>query len=218
MYAESDYSNIREICWNPESGWAEAVEALEATIKAAIGNGVRYIVEPVTRLVRDGSTCRGVKPDSGKEYNADFVILSTGAYNAQLLADSFSDEPELQAGKRISAAGVCETAIHLAEEQQERFKDTPVFVPDSNTTKGETMPPTPDGELKFIRDVKFANTITYPKTGEEMMVPMLGGKLSQWTQPEAILSGLREEMATVIRGIYGKHVDGLELARYRFCW
>ena len=218
MYAESDYTNIEEIFWNPESGWAEAAKALEATVKAAVENGVRYIVESVTSLVRDGSTCRGVKTESGKEYNADSVILSTGAYTAQLLADSFPDEPDLQAGNRISAAGVCEAAIHLTEEQRERFKKTPVFVLDANTTKGETMPPTLDGELKFIRDVKFANTITHPKTGEKMMVPMTGKKTSQWTGPESIPSGLREEIATVIKGIYGRHADGLAPATYRFCW
>lgn len=218
MYAEADYSNIEEIFWNPESGWAEAAKALEATIKAAIENGVQYVVETVTSLVRNGSVCRGVKTESGKEYNADSVILSTGVYTAQLLADSFPDEPELQAGKRISAAGVCEAAIHLTEEQQERFKDTPVFVLDANTTKGETMPPTPDGQLKFIRDIKFANTVNHSTTGEEMMIPMLGKQLSQWTQPEAIPSGLREEIATVMKGIYGKHAQDLKPATYRFCW
>ena len=218
MYAESDYTNIEEIFWNPESGWAEAAKALEATIKAAVENGVKYVVESVTSLIRNGSTCQGVKTDSGKEFNADSVILSTGAYTAQLLSDSFPDEPDLQAGKRISAAGVCEAAIQLTEEQQKFFKDTPVFVLDANKTKGETMPPTPDGELKFIRDVKFAHTVTHPKTGEEMMVPMTGKKTSQWTKPEEMPSGLREEISTVIKGIYGSRAEGLEPAKYRFCW
>ena len=218
MYADAGYANIEEIFWNPEIGWAEASNALEATIKAAIENGVQYVVESVTSLIRDGSVCQGVETESGKEYTADTVILSTGAYTARLLADSFPDEPELQAGNRISAAGVCEAAIHLTEEQRSRFKDTPVFVLDANTTKGETMPPNSKGESKFIRDVKFANTVVHPKTGEKMMVPMTGNKTSQWTQPDSIPSGLREEIATVIKGIYGKHAADLQPATYRFCW
>ena len=218
MYDDADYTNIEEIFWNPESGWADAAKALEATIKAAIDNGVRYVVESVTSLVRNGTVCQGVKTESGKEYTADTVILSTGAYTARLLADSFPDEPELQAGNRISAAGVCEAAIHLTEEQRVRFKDVPVFVLDANTTKGETMPPNSKGELKFIRDMKFANTVVHPKTGEKMMVPMTGKKTSQWTQPDSVPSGLREEIATVIKGIYGKHAADLQPATYRFCW
>ena len=218
LYADADYTNIQDGFWNPESGWAEAAKALEATIKAAVENGVQYVSESAASLLRDGGVCRGVKTQSGKEVTADHIILSTGAYTAKLLADSFPNEPDLLAGSRIIAAGVCEAAVHLTDEQRTRFKDTPVFVLDANKTRGETMPPTPEGELKFIRDVKFANTVTHEKSGKQMLVPMTGRHTSQWTDPDKIPLGLREEIATVIKGIYGKHGTDLTPAEYRFCW
>ena len=218
LYSDADYTNIKDGFWNPESGYAEAAKALESTIKAAIDNGVKYVSDTATSIVRDASGCRGVKTESGKEVNANHVILSTGAYTAKLLADSFPEEPDLQAGKRILAAGVCEAAVELTKEQRTRFKDAPVFVLDANRTRGETMPPTPEGELKFIRDIKFANTVLHEKTGEEMLVPLTGKDTSQWTDPSKIPSGLREEIGIVIKGIYGKYGDDLKPSKYRFCW
>ena len=218
LYADADYTDIEDGFWNPESGWAEAAKALEATIQAAVENGVEYVSESAVSLLRDGDVCRGVKTETGKEFTADHVILSTGAYTAKFLADSFPDELDLQAGKRIIAAGVCEAAVNLTDEQRARFRDLPVFVLDANETRGETMPPTPEGELKFIRDIKFANTVTDEKSGKQMLVPLTGKYTSQWTDPEKVPLGLREEIRTVIKGIYGKHGTDLTPAKYRFCW
>ena len=185
---------------------------------AAVENGVQYVSESAASLLRDGGVCQGVTTESGREVTADHVILSTGAYTAKLLANSFPNEPDLLAGSRIIAAGVCEAAVHLTDEQRTRFKDTPVFVLDANKTMGETMAPTPDGELKFIRDIKFANTVTHEKSGKQILVLMTGRHTSQWTDADKIPLGLREEIATVIKGIYGKHSTDLTPAKYRFCW
>lgn len=79
------------------------------------------------------------------------------------------------------------------------------------------MPPTPEGELKSIRDIKFANTVTDEKSGKQMLVPLTGKYTSQWTDPDMVPLGLREEIRTVIKGIYGKHGTDLSPAKYRFC-
>ncbi|KAL6720694.1 hypothetical protein ACLMJK_002619 [Lecanora helva] len=235
IYADTDLSDVEHLLWNPSCGWAEAARALEETIAAAVENGVHYVTTSVARLIIENGSCAGITTEDGRTFIAEKTILSTGAYTAKLLAGSAPKQPDLQVGDRIVAAGVCEAAMDLTPEQIKKFNHVPAFVLDANktqgksfmqliekftnsSTQGETMPPTPDGQLKFIRDIPFKNTIDHPASGQKFSVPRTDLQRSQWVSPSDIPQGIRDEISTVMKGIYGKEVHGLQPSTMRFCW
>jgi hypothetical protein len=80
------------------------------------------------------------------------------------------------------------------------------------------MPPTPDGELKFCRDLSFTNSIHHPVSGQSISVPSYIGGETQWTAPANVHPAFRQELYGVMRGIYGHEADGLTLDSFRLCW
>lgn len=80
------------------------------------------------------------------------------------------------------------------------------------------MPPTPDNQLKFIRDIPFRNTVLHPVSGLRLSVPCTDTDKSQWTTPDRVPTGLKEEIVTVIKGIFGKEGNVLKPSSYRLCW
>ena len=80
------------------------------------------------------------------------------------------------------------------------------------------MPPTPKNQLKFIRDMPFKHTVEHPASGQRISVPLTTPERGQWTSPENMPKGIRDEIDTVMRGIYGKEVEGLNPDDMRFCW
>lgn len=83
---------------------------------------------------------------------------------------------------------------------------------------GESMPPTPSRQLKFIRDVPFRNTIYDLASNQSFSVPLTNTERSQWTSPENMPSGIRKEIDMVLNGIFGKEAKGLRPDVCRFCW
>ena len=140
LFTDTDYSDVKDILWTPTSGWAEAARALEATVKAAIENGVHYVTNSIASLILEDGICNGIRTVDGKTFTAGKTILSTGAYTSKLIADSAPTDPGLQVGERITACAVCEAAVDLSQEDIERFRHGPAFVLNANETQG-TMPP-----------------------------------------------------------------------------
>ena len=136
LYAEADFTDVDDILWNPSSGWAEAARALEATIEAAVANGVHYVSAPVAKLMLNDGCCTGIRTEDGRTFSASKIILSTGAYTAKLLADSAPTQPELQVGDRITACAVCEVAVNLTAEQAKKFQNAAAFVLDAGKVQG----------------------------------------------------------------------------------
>ncbi|KAK4697607.1 hypothetical protein P7C71_g492, partial [Lecanoromycetidae sp. Uapishka_2] len=218
LFADTDSRHVDNLLWNPSSGWAEAARALEGAVKAAVENGVHYVTASIANLTVEGGSCVGVRTEDGRTFTAERIILSTGAYTAKLMADSAPKQPELQVGGRITACSVCEAAVDLSPEQVKRFKHGPAFVLDANETQGETMPPTPDQQLKFIRDMPLKNTVYHAASDQEISVPFTDKFRSQWTTREHMPTQLVREIDTVMKGCYGKEVDGQQPSHYRLCW
>ena len=80
------------------------------------------------------------------------------------------------------------------------------------------MPPTPDGQLKFIRDIPFKNTEDHAASNQKMSIPLTNIDGSQWTLPSKMPTGIRNEIVTVMNGIFGKEVKNLQPSQMRFCW
>ena len=233
LFAKTDYSHVDEIYWNPLSGWAEAARALEGTIKAAVDHGVKYMSGSVSKLLLREDVCTGVQLENTQQIDAKRVILSTGAYTAKLIADSAPDRSHLQVGRRITATAVCEATTDMNDAQKEKFKDMPVFVLDDQVTQGsiyprfgvsnltgsgETMPITSNDQMKWIRDVSWKNTVDHTTSGQKFSVPLTTAAGSQWSAPEDIPLGLRQEIETVIKGMYGDDSKDLMPNTMRMCW
>lgn len=140
LYANANYEDVEDILWNPLCGWAEAAKALEATIQAAVDNGVQYQAATISKLSIDqDGRCKGAITEDGKTFEASKVILSAGSGTPKLLADSAPNRPEIRAGKRFTAAGVVSAAINLTPQQVQKYKDVPVFVLDANKTQGKLI-------------------------------------------------------------------------------
>ena len=129
LYKDGDWSGVKDVFWNPQSGWAEATVALKTTIEAAIRRGVEYVEATVSNLLFDQTgDCIGVRTESGRNLMADHTILCTGAQTPKLLADSAPHWKDLQSDGRILAAGVVTAIVRLTPEQKGRFGVGPVFI------------------------------------------------------------------------------------------
>ena len=81
------------------------------------------------------------------------------------------------------------------------------------------MPPTPDGQLKFNRDLPFLHTVQHSESGDEFSVPIVDYNHTQWTSADKIPHSLVEEIDIVIKGIYGPEAaKDLKPHTYRLCW
>lgn len=141
VFKDGNYSQVNGVLVNIKSGYAEAKEVLEATIKEAVRLGVTYLTGEVASLEFEGDErlrCTGVRLDDETTIKADKVILSTGAYTAKLLMDSAPNNPEIHAGDRILAVGVTEGLSVLTPEGAKvvRMEELPIAVNDNPRGKG----------------------------------------------------------------------------------
>jgi glycine/D-amino acid oxidase-like deaminating enzyme len=139
-------ADVCEVLVNRISGWAEAKEALQATIEAAVGLGVTYVEAEITAVDFTNSgtgkrECQGVRTGSGDTISADRVVPCTGAYTPRLLVDSAPAWADLHAGGRIIAAGTTEGIAHLTTEQTEILKNQPVAINELPLERGKTPLP-----------------------------------------------------------------------------
>ncbi|KAJ4353664.1 uncharacterized protein N0V89_005394 [Didymosphaeria variabile] len=155
-----DDPKIEKGYWNPEAGWADAGDAVAMMMEDAVGRGVKYECGDVELLLLSENGIKGVQTQDGKIYEADKILLATGAWTSQLLCEvegilNIKDRDTIE--KQVTAAGVCVVHYGLNDEEYERLKDMPVIV---YGDRGEVLPP-PNGSrmLKFTNARSFTNTI-----------------------------------------------------------
>ncbi|KAF2446496.1 sarcosine oxidase [Karstenula rhodostoma CBS 690.94] len=154
-----DDPKIEKGYWNPEAGWADAGDAVTKMLEEAVGRGVKYECGDVQSLLMGENGVKGVQTKDGRVYEADQILLATGAWTSQLLSEvegilNIKDRDTI--GKQVMAAGVCVVHYKLDDEEYERLKDMPVIV---YGDRGEVLPP-PSGSrlLKFTNARSFTNT------------------------------------------------------------
>ena len=142
LFKDAKWDDVKEVFWNPRSGWAAASAALARGIETAVADGVSYEVADVAKLlINPGGSCYGVQTKSGQELKADRVLLCTGAHTAKILADSAPHNKDFQSGNRIVAAAVVTADVQLTPEQVEKFQHVPVFVSGMSHTLGKELQP-----------------------------------------------------------------------------
>jgi sarcosine oxidase/L-pipecolate oxidase len=73
---------------------------------------------------------------------------------------------------------------------------------------------TADGILKFNCDISFTNMSLHPATREMMSIPPDSSNETNWTFG-TFPKLFKERSQNVLKGSYGRLVDGLEIEEYR---
>ena len=123
----ANFEGIEHCYYNPVSGWGDAVGALGAATKAALGRGVKYRSEGVNTLIIDQRrVCTGVLLLNGERLEADTILLCTGPRTALLLAESAPNDSEIQAGRKLIATGAVCYAAKLNPRVWGKYSGAPV--------------------------------------------------------------------------------------------
>jgi sarcosine oxidase/L-pipecolate oxidase len=138
IFRDADWTGVSKCTWSPQAGWADAEQALQSVIQAAVELGVKYISTTVSAVSFDKhGVCQGVQTHTGERLTADHTILCTGAYTAQLLADSAPQWKELQLDGRMVAAAACMGIFKVPKDQMPKFEEAPVIVFPESAYPGE---------------------------------------------------------------------------------
>ncbi|TIC99292.1 L-pipecolate oxidase [Colletotrichum higginsianum] len=217
IFADADFTGVKEVFVNKNSGWGEAKEALQRTIEEAVKLGVKYVEAEIAKLEFDGGgAATGVQTVEGESIKAAHVILSTGAYTAKLLADSAPERTELHAGDRFVAAAVTEGFTPVTGENAKDLYDGPVgisTVPPSRGASNGSVPHSKDKTLKFWGQIIFRNTQSHPN-GSRFSAPPPASDYAQLDVPKT----LRDDVDYAGKSLFGKNSADFKNENYRICW
>ncbi len=219
LFADADYTDVKEVLVNRTSGWGAAGDCLRAVTRKALELGVRYVTAEVAALrLDDGGRCRGVETATGQVLTASHVVLCTGAFTPALLELSAarSSQPALRAGPRIVAGGITTGMTVLDEASYPRFAAMPVGVQGYTAAAGPfigSLPPTKDRELKWWGQTIFKNTREV-LPGRRVSMPPPARDYAQWE----VSGRLKEDIRHANDVFYGKNGATWKLEKHRICW
>lgn len=123
VFAEADWTDVEECFYNTRSSWGKGVGAVRSLVQAAVDEGAAFKQAAVKKLLCDDkrTSCLGVELQDGDKIFADRVVLCTGAYTAQVLADSAPDWKELQISDRMVAAAAVQCQVNYAPEEETKM-------------------------------------------------------------------------------------------------
>lgn len=214
----ADFEGLKGGYWNPEAGWADAGAAVGAMMSSAVERGVKYVCGDAESLLLDEKGVRGVRLKSGEEYEADKVLLCTGAWTSALMSDVEDElglEEDWRMEKQTTAAGVCCAHFRLTDEEMEKLREMSVVI---YSDKGEFIPPPriegagPNGKnlLKFTNAESFTRYVM-TKSGRKISVPP---DQDQTIVPERLKEETLNEM---VRKVMPQYSDR-RVEYFRLCW
>lgn len=220
LFADADYTGVKEVLVNKTSGFAFAGDALRAITKESIRLGVKYVVGDVATVSFSPSgACTGVTTKSGLALQATHTILCTGAYTAKLLAQSAhsSGISAVDAGGRIVAGGITTGMVTLHDDAEyEKYRAMPVGVQGYRVETGPfigSLPPTRDRELKWWGQKIFANTQEV-LPGIKVSAPPDEPDYAQWKVSKPLMQDI--EYANKV--FYGEKSADWKREKHRICW
>lgn len=216
--AQSEFAGLKGGYWNPEAGWGDAGAAVAAMVGGAVERGVRYVCGDVEEILLGDEGVKGVRFKTGEVYEADKVLLCTGAWTSALLGsveDELGIPDDLRVEKQAMAAGVCCAHFRLTGEEVEQLSEMPVVI---YSDRGEVIPPPsiegagPNGKnlLKCTNAESFSHYVT-TKSGRRISVPP---DRDQKTVPGRLQKETLTQMVNKIMPQYGKR----PVEYFRLCW
>ncbi|KAI0109226.1 sarcosine oxidase [Nemania sp. FL0031] len=217
IFKNANWTGVKDNYYNPRSGWAEADPTVRAVIQAALDAGVTYIQQTVDKLIFDDQgACVGIKTNDNNEMKAKVTLLCTGAWTAQLIANSSPHNHDLQTNGRMVAAAATSCVVQCHPDYLDLYRDAPVHFLGMSHTHGESIPPTIDGKLKFNFEVTFTNKEYHEASGQTISVPTVRSSQSTWGHD--VPEELKGKVIKVVEHVYGKDAPGLSVESYRMCW
>ncbi|KAI1336075.1 sarcosine oxidase [Xylariaceae sp. FL0016] len=215
-----DLEEASQIVWNDQAGWGDAAGALKAMIQDAVDLGVRYEVGTVSKVIFDkDEVCTGVSLEDGHAISAKRVVLCSGAYTPWLLANSAPNSPHLQAGHRMTAAGVLMCRFKIGMGEEEKFKGAPVMVYAFGEYPAECIPLGSSSEpdlVKCTHEFPYTNKTFHGPSKQEISVPP--PKMSQKTWSQDLPDSLKVNSAKVKDVLFKDSIYGMLPESYRLCW
>ncbi|KAF2104444.1 FAD/NAD(P)-binding domain-containing protein [Rhizodiscina lignyota] len=210
VFKDSALDDCGYTYWNPEAGWCDAGRATAELTKAAVDNGVRYVVGDVKKLRLGSTGVESVETQDGAVYTADKVLLATGAWTSSILTNT-EDELGIEESDRVEnqviAAGVCVLHFKLDQTELEEMKDVPVVI---YSEDGDMQPPTGENILKLTWAESFTNFLQTP-SGSRISVP---ASLDQHVVPKKLQNDVRRFHADRLLPQYAHR----EVDYWRICW
>ncbi|KAK0631247.1 FAD dependent oxidoreductase [Immersiella caudata] len=209
----TDVDAAKGVLVNRSCGWAEAKEALQAMIQAAVDLGVKYEVAEVTRAVVEDGRCKGALTSDGKRLEADRLVLCTGAYTPKLLIDSAPEWQALHAGERMVAMGVTEATVPLEGTEAETLDSRPAAMNDNPRERGYNAGCLPLPKLSAFKcwgQVIFRNSTETISTPPELP----SHKEAQWNVPDS----LQDDVRWALRSLFGEQGSKKPMENFRICW
>ncbi|KAI1360714.1 sarcosine oxidase [Xylaria arbuscula] len=234
IFRNANWTGVKDTYYNPRSGWSEAEPAIKAVAVAALNAGVKFLQQEVDVLsFDDQGACIGIKKNDGDEIQAKNTLLCTGAWTAQLLADSSPHNYDLQVNGRMIAAAASQCIVQCDPDYLDLYRDAPVHLlgmyhtrgkfrsqldawESADISKGDSIPPTSDGRLKLNFAASFTNKNHHKAFGQTISTPPSRESLSTWSHD--VPEELKEKLRKVIEHVYGKNAPGLTVQSYRMCW
>ncbi|KUJ13036.1 sarcosine oxidase [Mollisia scopiformis] len=214
---DADWTGVTSCTWNPEAGWGDAANALKSVIQAAIDLGVNYVAGSIGTITfaPDGSAT-GLALDEGRILTGSKTILCTGAYTAELIADSAPERDEIQVKGRMVAAAAIMCAFKVPQEELSKFASAPIVISPMGDYPSESIPPGPLGLVKCTHERSFTN-VSYHSSSKQTF-SMVPRRTQQMTWSQEVPRGLKGEVGISRVKIYGNWVKDVEPEFYRMCW
>ncbi|KAK2045516.1 FAD dependent oxidoreductase [Colletotrichum somersetense] len=153
---------------NAAGGWADAEGAIRALASACTKAGVSFVTGAqgtVVALQRSGTGVTGVRTAAGTTWEAERVVLATGAWTNRLLPG---------VGHAVAASGQPVGFIQLSDEEAERVRSMPVMI--NMSTGVFCFPPTPGTNLLKVARHGFGYATEFEAdAGRKVSSPKLVG-------------------------------------------
>jgi sarcosine oxidase/L-pipecolate oxidase len=217
VFEHANWTDVPSFLFQPKAGWGAADPALKAGTQAAIDAGVQYVQAEVKSLLfNEAGDCIGVNTVRLGSVLAQNILLCTGARTAQFLADSAPEREDLQVNGRMVAAAATSCIVTCDPKCLYLYQQAPVHFLGMSHTHGESIPPGPDGRLKFNFEVSFTNKVFHEASGQLISVPPSQFGQKTWSQDVPV--ELKESVERVVQHVYGDDAPGLSVESYRMCW
>ncbi|KAK1593315.1 FAD dependent oxidoreductase [Colletotrichum navitas] len=192
---------------NAAGGWADAAGAIRALASECTRAGVSFVTGAqgtVVSLQRPGTRVTGVRTAAGTTWEAERVVLATGAWTNRVVPG---------VGHAVAASGQPVGFIRLSDEEADRVREMPVIV--NMSTGVFCFPPTPGTNLLKVARHGFGYATEFEaEVGRKVSSPRLAGSnAASGFLPQDADEGLREG----VRLFFPEFAER-EWAYRRLCW
>lgn len=197
---------------NRRSGWADAEASLvwlRKKVEKLADGRIQFVVSAVTSLIfsPDESTILGANTAPGKQHFADLTILAAGAWSSKFL--------DLRS--QVHSSGQCLLYIDITDEEQEKYRNNPVFL---NMSTGYFIITPRNNVLKIARHAHgYSNptSIPHPLPSSSETITVSLPRTTYDTASNAVPASFQAEAAAALHTLL-PDLPARPFSHTRICW